>query len=91
MSAFLGAILAAGGSLPSGHLYAAVMNHFDIQLYDALVSKMVQLGYITRAHSHLLTATEKGKAFEKDMENPVDKSQTEAIVQNEPTPSEPSH
>lgn len=68
MSAFLGAILQAGGSLPNGHLYAAVMGHFDIVVYEALINKMIELGYITMSN-HLLTATDQGRAFEKETES----------------------
>lgn len=67
MSSFLGAMIAAGGSIPSGHLYAAVMGHINIDLYDALISKMIEMKYITKSN-HLLTITETGRAYESRVE-----------------------
>lgn len=67
LSAMLAAIIAAGGSLPSGHLYAALMGHISIETYDALINKLIEMNYITRSN-HLLTITETGKAYEKRVE-----------------------
>ena len=42
------------GQIPSGHLYARVMEHIDMQSYDAIIKALVHAKLITNQH-HLLT------------------------------------
>ena len=43
------------GSVPSGHLYAAVMDHLDIHKYNLIIDKLIEAKLVRRDRSHLLT------------------------------------
>lgn len=58
--ATLNAILAlteairALGEVPSGHLYANVMGHMSLDVYNSYIDAIVRTGLVTRSN-HLLT------------------------------------
>lgn len=55
-SAILEAITAAGDAgIPSGHLYAMLMNNMGLDTYQQFIGAMVKHGKITN-HGHLLKA-----------------------------------
>jgi hypothetical protein len=37
------------GTVPSGHLYARVMQHVDLAIYEKLIATLVHAGLVTRA------------------------------------------
>lgn len=42
------------GSVPSGHLYASVMGHLDLETYNKVIEVLVSAG-VVKVESHLLT------------------------------------
>jgi len=42
------------GQIPSGHLYARVMEHIDVHSYQVIIDALVRAKLITNQH-HLLT------------------------------------
>jgi len=42
------------GSVPSGHLYARLMEYMSIETYEKLIGILVEAGKIKRHPSHLL-------------------------------------
>lgn len=42
------------GNIPSGHLYARVMNHIDLPLYNKIIDTLVNLKFV-KNENHLLT------------------------------------
>lgn len=67
----LGAAKDAQGKLPggaiSGHLYAALMQHMDLDRYQKLVDCLVNSGLVTLS-GHVITITPKGEAFYQQLE-----------------------
>lgn len=45
------------GEMPSGHLYAAVMDQYDLNLYNTCVELLIRSNLIKRLPSHLLVWT----------------------------------
>lgn len=43
------------GSIPAGHLYAAVMNYFTLSQFEAIIGVLVEQKRVRRDRSHLLT------------------------------------
>ena len=42
------------GSIPSGHLYAALCGHLSIGDYDTCIAKLVGAGLVRQAGNHML-------------------------------------
>ena len=42
------------GSVPSGHLYARLMDRFSLDQYESLIQILVRENLITRGNDHLL-------------------------------------
>lgn len=49
------------GGIPSGHLFAMVMEHLDIETYSKFIDLLVKSGRVKRAQSHMLTSTKVAK------------------------------
>jgi len=43
------------GSVPSGHLYATVMGHMDLQTYESFIQHLVGAKLVRQDPSYLLT------------------------------------
>jgi len=43
------------GEVPSGHLYAQVMDHMDLAQYELLIGALVDSGYVQQRADHMLT------------------------------------
>jgi len=42
------------GAVPSGHLYARLMGHMDIDAYQSVIGTLVRAGFVREHPSHLL-------------------------------------
>lgn len=42
------------GSIPSGHLYARLMGHIDLETYQSVIATLVRSGLVREHPSHLL-------------------------------------
>lgn len=42
------------GEVPSGELYARVMQHMDLRTYDRIIDRLIGAGLVQRTGSHLL-------------------------------------
>lgn len=42
-------------SVPSGHLYARLAGHMDLEIYNNIIDMLVQAKQVRRDRSHLLT------------------------------------
>lgn len=45
--------------VPSGHLYAGVMEYMSLETYEGLIAMLKRNGMVTESSSHLLTWTAK--------------------------------
>ena len=45
------------GSVPSGHLYARLMGHMSLEIYEGIIGVLVRKGMVRREPSHLLVWT----------------------------------
>ena len=66
-------------SIPSGHLYAIVMNKISIETYDALIAQLIKAGMISQS-GFVLKPTQdaldaRAQGIAKTDQNPVDKSE----------------
>lgn len=43
------------GSVPSGHLYAQLMGHMSLEIYERVIDTLVKTGLVRKDRSHLLT------------------------------------
>jgi hypothetical protein len=57
----LEALSEAPQGIPSGHLYAGMMNVLTLDAYEALISIAADSGFLNVARSHLVTLTQKGQ------------------------------
>jgi len=45
------------GSVPSGHLYARLMGHMNLETYEGIIGVLVRKGMVRQEPSHLLVWT----------------------------------
>lgn len=64
-AAILAEAIEALGEVPSGHLYARMMGHMDLETYQAVITQLKRAGLVAESN-HLLTWTE-GAAMKKTM------------------------
>lgn len=48
-------IIQAHGTIPSGHLYARIMEHISLDAYQRLLGVLKKAGLVKESSSHLLT------------------------------------
>lgn len=56
VTAIVGDCIRDLGSVPSGHLYARLMDHMDLRTYEAIVAALKQAGLVSES-ANLLTWT----------------------------------
>lgn len=54
LTAAVGQAIRELGTVPSGHLYARLMNRLTLEEYDRLIDVLIRAGVVKRHASHLL-------------------------------------
>ena len=55
LTTMIGSAIKDLGTVPSGHVYAAVMGSISINLYNQIIDKLIEAKLVRRDPSHLLT------------------------------------